>query len=710
MKKSIVLVLMTLLAVWAVTGCGGAPQAEQAAPAQEQEQAASAQEQTAAEAPTQEQAQSEESVEPRTFGASYFTLNNPHFLDWRDGLNEVFEPKGDTLINADAQLDINKQISDVEDMIQQGVDAIFIAPADSKAIKTALLSAQNANIPVFIMDVPVEDQELVVSTIATNNFMAGQVLGEALVKDFNGEAKVAILDWPVVKAVTDRTDGFFSAIEGQPSIEVVARQDGKASTEGSLPVMENFLQSNPEIQAVFCINDPSCMGAMSAIEAAGRTDIKLYSIDGSAEGIKLTCEGRFQGTSAQFPVTMGNIAAETAYKYLAGEKVEPDIAVDSLWIGQDNCAEFMDSENQGQVAMGDEAEAAPAASGDFTPADAAFAGVCGPYTTPVALADGAQAGLDTLSYDGGDVKLAYLPMGTEFNFHLALNEGIEDVTKASDSDGLDSFMLSPYSGSDQAGQMGMLQDVSSQPDVDAIILISFDEQALAPLVEETVNNGKAVIIINSDIRDYPTPIHGVIGVNQRAANHALYDWAREQLGDDPRKVAVLEGEPGYLNDERSGGFKDGVEGSNWEIVSSVNGGWSVEKGNTTAMDVLQANPDLEVLFAANDYMAQGAALAAQELGRDDLFILGYDGDVNALEDIYRGLIDATTNASPVIMGRQAACFALDILNGKTTGGYVNTPTTIVYQDNVADVLSKPEDLFPTPSEEILKELGVDVAQ
>ena len=705
MKKSVILGLVTLLAVWALTGCGSAP-AEPAAPAQKQEEAAvPAQEQTAAEAP----AQNEEAAGPRTFGASYFTLNNPHFLDWRDGLSEVFEPKGDTLINADAQLDINKQISDVEDMIQQGVDAIFIAPADSKAIKTALLSAQNADIPVFIMDVPVEDEELVVSTIATNNFMAGQVLGEALVKDFSGEAKVALLDWPVVKAVTDRTDGFFSAIEGHPGIEVVARQDGKASVEGSLPVMENFLQSNPEIQAVFCINDPSCMGAMSAIEAAGRTDIKLYSIDGSAEGIKLTCEGRFQGTSAQFPVTMGNIAAETAYKYLAGEQVEANIAVDSLWIGQDNCAEYMDPETQGQVAASDTTEQAPA-GGDFSPADAAYAGLCGPYTEPVALAGGAQAGLETLSYDGGEVKIAYLPMGTEFNFHLALNEGIEDITKASDSDGLDSFMLSPYSGSDQAGQMGMLQDVSSQPDVDAIILISFDEQALAPLVEEAVNNGKAVIIINSDIRDYPTPIHGVIGVNQRAANHALYDWAREQLGDDPRRVAVLEGEPGYLNDERSGGFKDGVAGTNWEIVSSVNGGWSVEKGNTTAMDVLQANPDLEVLFAANDYMAQGAALAAQELGREDLFILGYDGDVNALEDIYRGLIDATTNASPVIMGRQAACFTLDILNGKTAGGYVNTPTTIVYKDNVADILSKPEDLFPAPSDEILQELGVSVGQ
>jgi len=337
--------------------------------------------------------------------------------------------------------------------------------------------------------------------------------------------------------------------------------------------------------------------------------------------------------------------------------------------------------------------------------DAASFPDCAALAQPQALDAGAQASFDTIAYQGGKMTLAYLPMGTEFNFHVALNKGIEDLTKKSDSDMLDSFMLGPYKGTDQAGQMGMLQDVTARPDVSAIILISFDEQALAPLVERAVQAGKAVIIINSDILNYPTPIHGVIGVAQFQVNHQLYDWARTKLGDGPKKVAVLEGEPGYLNDQRSGGFKDGVKGSNWEIVTSVNGHWSVDKGNTTAMDVLQAHPEVEVIYGANDYMAQGAALAAEQLGRKDLVILGYDGDVNAVEDIARGKIYATTDASPVIMGRLAACYAINILNRKTTGGYVNTPTRIVYKDNVKDVLCKTADLYPKPSDEILKQLS-----
>jgi ribose transport system substrate-binding protein len=352
-----------------------------------------------------------------------------------------------------------------------------------------------------------------------------------------------------------------------------------------------------------------------------------------------------------------------------------------------------------------EPTAATEAQAQVVTVDAASFPECAALGEPQPLAEGAQASTDTIAYKDGKITLAYLPMGTEFNFHLALNEGIEDLTKKSDSDQLDSFMLSPYSGSDQAGQMGMLQDVTARPDVNAIILISFDEKSLAPLVEEATKAGKAVVIINSDIKDYPTPVHGVIGVNQRDANHKLYDWAKDQLGDAPRKVAVLEGQPGYLNDERSGGFKDGVATGNWEIVSSVNGGWAVETGNTAAMDVLQAHPDTEVLFAANDYMAQGAALAAEQLGDTKLMILGYDGDPNAMEDIARGKITATTNASPVVMGRLAACYAINLLNRKSAGGYVNTPTEIVTKDNVAQVLCNTEDMYPKPSDEILKQLN-----
>lgn len=314
------------------------------------------------------------------------------------------------------------------------------------------------------------------------------------------------------------------------------------------------------------------------------------------------------------------------------------------------------------------------------------------YPAPKPLASGAQASLDKVSFKGGTPTIAYLPMGTEFNYHVALFEGIKSVP------GIKSFMLSPYSGSDQAGQMGMLQDVTSRKDVDAILIISFDEHSLAPLIKKAVDAGKVVVIVNSDIPNFPTPVDGVVGVNQRAANKALAEWARARDGGAAKTLGVLDGEPSYIATERAGGFVDGIKDSNWKMVSRINGGWSVEKGNTAAMDLLQANPAINAIYASNDYMALGAALAVKSLGRSNIEIYGYDGDTGALEDIaIGGGITATTNTGPVKMGRMAAEFAVDLLNKKAAGGYVNVPTEIVGKGNAQAVLRQAADLYPKPS-------------
>lgn len=167
---------------------------------------------------------------------------------------------------------------------------------------------------------------------------------------------------------------------------------------------------------------------------------------------------------------------------------------------------------------------------------------------------------------------------------------------------------------------------------------------------------------------------------------------RTQVGGGARR------RPSYIATERAGGFLDGLKGSNWKLATRVNGGWSVEKGNTAAMDLLQANPGINAIYASSDYMALGAALAAKSLGRTNISIFGYDGDTGALEDIANGGgVTATTNTSPVGMGRMAALFALDLLNKKSAGGYVGVPTQIVHKGNVQAVLRQPADLFPKPS-------------
>ena len=318
----------------------------------------------------------------------------------------------------------------------------------------------------------------------------------------------------------------------------------------------------------------------------------------------------------------------------------------------------------------------------------------GDYPSPVPLMDGAQAPMSSISPKNEKYRIAYMPPATEFNYYIAIGEGIKAVGAEA---GVDVFMLAPQSGADINGQMGMIQDVLTQ-DVDAIIFGTHDEFAAAPLLKKAVDQGVAVLMINSDIPNFPTPIHGVVGYSQRNGTHAIADWAIEKYGDQKLKVGIIEGQPGYHSTERVGGFLDGIEGNaNFDVVVSIDGKWNVEGGNTAGMDIMQAHPDLDLVFAANDYMIIGASYAAKALGRSDLVLLGNDGDTSGLEEIAAGNITATVNTSPFLMGKAAMSATLDALAGTYPGGWIETPTTIEDKEGALAVLKEPEKLFPLPS-------------
>lgn len=318
------------------------------------------------------------------------------------------------------------------------------------------------------------------------------------------------------------------------------------------------------------------------------------------------------------------------------------------------------------------------------------------YPAPVPLADGAQAAISSITPKNDTFRIAYMPPATEFNYYIAIGAGIEHVANQA---GVEVFMLAPQSGADINGQMGMIQDVLTQ-DVDAIIFGTHDEFAAAPLLKKAVDQGIAVVMINSDIPNFPTPIHGVVGYSQRSGTHAMADWAVNTYGAEPLKVGIIEGQPGYHSTERVGGFLDGIkDNENFNVVVSIDGKWNVEGGNTAGMDILQSHPDLDLIFAANDYMIIGASYAAKALGRSDIVLLGNDGDTSGLEEIAAGNVTATVNTSPFFMGKAAMSATLDALAGSFEGGWIEIPTSIEDQDGAISVLQKPEELFPQPSKE-----------
>lgn len=317
------------------------------------------------------------------------------------------------------------------------------------------------------------------------------------------------------------------------------------------------------------------------------------------------------------------------------------------------------------------------------------------YPAPKPLAAAAQASIkDFKGIEGA--RIAYMPPATEFNYYIAIGEGIK---AAAAKLGIETFMLAPQSGADINGQMGMLQDVITQK-VSAIILSTHDEHAAAPLVKRAVAAGIAVVIVNSDIADFPAPVHAVVGYSQRNGTHKEGEYALKLAAGKPMNVGILEGQPGYHSTERVGGFLDAIKGSNLKVVASLDGKWNVEGGNAAAMDMLQAHPEINMIFAANDYEIMGAAQAAKALGRKDLLLFGNDGDTGAgLEQIATGNITATVDTTPYVMGQIALAVAADVLNNKYSGGWVETPTEIVDKNNVLDKLRHPERLYPKPSKE-----------
>ncbi len=317
-------------------------------------------------------------------------------------------------------------------------------------------------------------------------------------------------------------------------------------------------------------------------------------------------------------------------------------------------------------------------------------------SAPVPLQAGAQADASKLAYKKGNkIKIAYMPPATEFNYYMAIGEGIK--SQAAEL-GVETFMLAPQKGSDIEGQMGMIQDVITQ-NVDAIILSTHDENAAGPLVEQAVAKGIEVIIVNSDIPNFPTPVHGVVGYKQRSGTLALGKYIINMVGGKA-KVGVLEGLPGYHSTERIGGFLDAFkEAPGMEVVASLPTEWNVETGNSAMTDMLQAHPEITLVVCANDYIAIGAAKAAEALNRKDVLIFGNDGDTTGMEDILAGAWSATVNTTPFVMGQVALKVTVDGLNGLFSGGYIETPTVIVDKNNAAKYLCHPETLFPKPSKE-----------
>ncbi len=265
-------------------------------------------------------------TEGKKIGLVISTLNNPFFVDLEAGAKEKADELGATLITLDSQDDSATEMSNMEDLINQEVDLILINPTDSDAVQSAVEAANAAGIPVITLDRGANGGE-VVAHIASDNVAGGVLAGEFIVEQLGGEGKVVELEGiPGASAARDRGEGFNKALEGT-NIEVVAKQTANFDRAEGLSVMENILQSQTEIDAVFAHNDEMALGALEAIKASGR-DILVVGFDATADAKAAVEEGTMAATVEQLPKMIGSLGVETAMKVIDGETVEKTIPVD----------------------------------------------------------------------------------------------------------------------------------------------------------------------------------------------------------------------------------------------------------------------------------------------------------------------------------------------------------------------------------------------
>ncbi|MBR0070573.1 MAG: substrate-binding domain-containing protein, partial [Synergistaceae bacterium] len=174
----------------------------------------------------------------KKFGATYMTMNNPFFGVMNDAIKAAVEANGDTLITLDPALDPVKQISQIEDMVAQGVDAIFLNPVDWQAVAPGLMAAHEAGIPIINVDAAVYDEDYVACIVASDNLAAGQVCGEDMLKRLPKGGKAIILGHPTTKTGIDRIAKFKEIIEAHPEFTIAAEDSSEGQLEIAMPKME----------------------------------------------------------------------------------------------------------------------------------------------------------------------------------------------------------------------------------------------------------------------------------------------------------------------------------------------------------------------------------------------------------------------------------------------------------------------------------------
>ena len=553
-----------------------------------------------------------------TIGLSVSTQNNPFFVSLVEGAEKQAAALGVKITVADAGDDAAKQTSDIEDLVASGISVLIVNPVDSDAVTGAVEAAKAKGVKVIAVDRAVNGVDIECQ-IASDNVLGAELATQYIVDTLGEGAVVAELEGVTgASAAIDRSQGFHNIADAK--LEVVARQTANFARAEGMSVMENMLQANPDIQAVFAANDEMALGAMEAISGAGK-DIMVMGFDATDDAIASIKAGQMAGTIAQQPALIGSTAVSNALKLINGEEIEKSIPVEVTLVTIDNVETFA------------ELEEATAVVGD------------------------------------GSIGLA---VSTQNNpFFVTLVEGAQ---KAADAAGVK--MTVADAGDDAAKQTSDIEDLVASG-ISVLIVNPVDSDAVTGAVEFAKSKGVKVIAVDRAVNG--TEIECQIASDNVLGAELATQFIVDTLGEGA-VVAELEGVTGASAAiDRSQGFHN-IADAKLEVVARQTANFARAEGMSVMENMLQANPDIQAVFAANDEMALGAMEAISGAGKD-IMVVGFDATDDAIESIKAGQMAGTIAQQPALIGSTAVENAIKLIGGEKIPSTIPVEVTLITKDN-----------------------------
>ncbi|MFW5941270.1 MAG: substrate-binding domain-containing protein [Chloroflexota bacterium] len=270
-----------------------------------------------------------------TVGLLLSSLYNPLYVSVQNGAIETASRLDVELLVREASNDSDRQVEQIQELVELGADALIINPVDTVAVIPALERASLRGVAIITLERRV-NSDVVLSHVAPDNITGGEMAANFLAERLRQEGQVAeLMGTPQTSAAQDRGSGFGRVISGYPEINIVAREPAHFERRQAQRLFAEMLEEHPQIDAVFAHSDEMVLGAIEAAESAGRADQILFvGFDAIGDAVAAIDEGRLEATIAQQPEEMGRLAMEAAVNHLNNEPIPESILVDLALIAR----------------------------------------------------------------------------------------------------------------------------------------------------------------------------------------------------------------------------------------------------------------------------------------------------------------------------------------------------------------------------------------